>query len=133
MRIDGSCHCGLITYQAEIDPDQVKICHCIDCQSLSGSAFRVVAPAPAAQFTISGEPTIYIKTAESGSRRLQAFCPTCGSPIYATSADDQPPWYMIRVGTARQRNQLVPKAQCWYRSSQGWIADISSLPRLETQ
>jgi len=41
MEIDGGCHCGNITYGAEIDPETVGICHCTDCQSLSGSAFRV--------------------------------------------------------------------------------------------
>jgi hypothetical protein len=43
MKIDGRCHCGYITYEAEIDPDKTLICHCTDCQTLSGSAFRVVA------------------------------------------------------------------------------------------
>jgi hypothetical protein len=43
MKIDGRCHCGYITYQAEIDPEKVMICHCTDCQTLSGSAFRTVA------------------------------------------------------------------------------------------
>ena len=28
MKIDGRCHCGYITYVAEIDPDKVGICHC---------------------------------------------------------------------------------------------------------
>jgi len=42
MRIDGRCHCGYITYEAEIDPEKVMICHCTDCQTLSGSAFRTV-------------------------------------------------------------------------------------------
>jgi hypothetical protein len=42
MKIDGRCHCGYITYEAEIDPEKVMICHCTDCQTLSGSAFRTV-------------------------------------------------------------------------------------------
>jgi len=42
MKIDGGCHCGYITYTAEIDPDKVGICHCTDCQTLSGSAFAPV-------------------------------------------------------------------------------------------
>jgi hypothetical protein len=36
MKIDGRCHCGYITYEAEIDPEKVMICHCADCQTLSG-------------------------------------------------------------------------------------------------
>ena len=43
MKIDGGCHCGYIAYEAEVDPDKVRICHCTDCQTLSGSAFRTVA------------------------------------------------------------------------------------------
>ena len=28
MKIDGRCHRGCITYEAEIDPEKVLICHC---------------------------------------------------------------------------------------------------------
>ena len=75
MRIDGACHCGLITYEAEVDPEQVEICHCTDCQNLSGSAFRVVVAAAADKFLMSGERTVYVKTAEraeQGAFRLFA-------------------------------------------------------------
>jgi len=27
MKIDGACHCGLIKYEAEIDPEKVRVCH----------------------------------------------------------------------------------------------------------
>ena len=40
MKINGGCHCGYITYEAEIDPEKVSICHCTDCQTGSGSAYR---------------------------------------------------------------------------------------------
>ena len=46
MKIDGGCHCGYIAYEAEVDPEQTAICHCTDCQTLSGSSFRTVVPAP---------------------------------------------------------------------------------------
>ncbi|WP_208021386.1 GFA family protein [Paracoccus versutus] len=46
MKVDGRCHCGHATYQAEIDPGRVSICHCTDCQQLAGSAFRVTATVP---------------------------------------------------------------------------------------
>jgi hypothetical protein len=133
MKIDGACHCGLITYEAEIDPEQVKVCHCTDCQSLSASAFRVVVPVPANKFSMSGEPTIYVITAESGARRAHAFCPRCGSAIFSTTADARPTRYSIRVGTIRQRNELSPKLQIWTRSAQQWVEHIASVPRIEKQ
>ena len=85
MKIDGGCHCGRVTYEAEIDPDKTAICHCTDCQTLSGSAFRTVVFTRVGTFKLrSGELKIYVKTGESGSKRPQAFCPECGTPIYST-------------------------------------------------
>jgi len=44
MKIDGSCHCGAIRYEAQIDPDKVVLCHCTDCQAMSGAPYRVNVP-----------------------------------------------------------------------------------------
>ncbi|MGZ3311057.1 MAG: GFA family protein [Xanthobacteraceae bacterium] len=38
MRIDGGCHCGYFAYEGEADPEKTAICHCTDCQHLSGSS-----------------------------------------------------------------------------------------------
>ena len=40
MQIDGQCHCGSITFEAEVDPEEVSGCHCTDCQTLTGSPMR---------------------------------------------------------------------------------------------
>jgi hypothetical protein len=133
MKIDGGCHCGYITYEAEADPERTSICHCGDCQTLSGTVFRTSIRATDGTFKIlSGEPTVYVKTAESGSKRAQAFCPRCGSPIYAAPADG-PKSYNIRVGTTRQRDQLVPKIQIWCRSEQGWLGGLGDMRKIEKQ
>lgn len=134
MKIDGRCHCGCISYEAEIDPEKVVICHCTDCQTLSGSAFRTVALTRENAFRLlSGEPKIYVKTGESGTKRVQSFCPECGTPIYSSTVGDGPKVYGVRVGTARQRDQLVPKTQLWCRSSQPWLADLRAARQIETQ
>ena len=52
MKVDGGCHCGYLRYEAEVDPAGVVICHCADCQALTGSAFSVVVPAEAASFRL---------------------------------------------------------------------------------
>ena len=134
MKIDGGCHCGAITYEAEIDPEKVAICHCTDCQALSASAFRTVVRVPEADFRIlTGEPKIYIKTGDSGAKRAQGFCSECGSAIYATSVDDGPKVFGLRLGTARQRAELTPKKQIWFRSALHWLPDLDSIPKVEKQ
>jgi hypothetical protein len=84
MNIEGGCHCGKLTFSAEVDPEQVFICHCTDCQTLSGSAYRTVVPAIEGSFAmLTGYPKIYFKTADNGSKRRQAFCSDCGTPIFS--------------------------------------------------
>lgn len=133
MHIEGGCHCGYITYEAEVDPNRVRICHCTDCQTLTGSAFRITVPAGKDVFKLlTGQPKIYVKTADSGNKRAHAFCPECGTPIYATSVSD-PQVFGIRVGTARQRSELRPKNQAWCRSALDWVMNLESLPQSPKQ
>ncbi|HEY1235474.1 MAG TPA: GFA family protein [Candidatus Binatia bacterium] len=132
MQIDGGCHCGNITYTAEVDPERVGICHCTDCQTLSGTAFRVSVPATKDNFRLSGNLKIYVKTAESGAKRAQGFCAECGTPIYATAVTD-PQVFNIRVGTARQRGELRPKSQGWCRSARDWVNDLASMKQYAKQ
>jgi len=133
MQVTGSCHCGAITYRASVDPEQVRLCHCTDCQRFSGSAFRMSVPTVSGTFQfLSGVPKIYVKTADSGTRRAQAFCPDCGSTVY--SADEtSPTTYSLRVGCLDQRALLKPRRQIWRRSAIAWWADLPEVPAIDTQ
>jgi hypothetical protein len=132
MKITGSCHCQAIQYEAEVDPDAASVCHCTDCQVLSGTAFRVSVRAAEGTFRITaGEPRIYVKTAESGRQREQAFCERCGSPIYATSPGPEPRVYSIRAGTIHERAELTPNRQIWARSKLPWLHALPALDRIE--
>ena len=134
MDIDGECHCGAIAYRAKIDPQRVRICHCSDCQVLSGTAFRITVPADENMFVLlRGVPAEYRKTAESGRVRMQTFCRDCGSPLYATTTGHGPRVFGIREGTIRQRRELVPRRQFWRRSALPWVPAISCAAVFETQ
>jgi len=131
MQIHGGCHCGSIRYEAEVDPARTTLCHCTDCQKLTGTAYRVSVPAREGSFRlVSGTPSVYIKVADSGSRRALAFCATCGSPLYAHDAD-HPKIYGLRVGCIDEREALVPTAQKWCRSALKWTGDLTGLPGRE--
>ena len=133
MHIDGACHCGLITFTAEIDPARVMVCHCSDCQVLSGAPFRLSVAAPIQTFVLHGQPKSYVKVAESGNRRAQLFCPECATPLFAM-APENATFVIIRLGCVKQRAQLIPAVQLWQRSSLPWLPElqhISGTPKQE--
>ena len=135
MKIDGRCSCGAIAIEGAADPERVQICHCTDCQNGTGTAFRVSIPVAGDKFKMMGQPTLYLKTtADSGKPRLQAFCGTCGSPIYSTTpGEGVQPSYTVRVGILRQRDQLVPRRQQWWRSARPWVTTLDAVPKFEKQ
>ncbi len=112
----------------------VFICHCTDCQAMSGSAYRTIVPARRGTFyLLAGEPKIYVKSADSGSRRLQAFCPDCGSSLYSTPDEDQPEIYALRAPILDKRDELPPRKQIWTRSAQHWSSDLGALESFAEQ
>lgn len=129
MKINGQCHCGAIAYEAEVDPHAMTICHCTDCQTLTGSPFRASIRTSAEHFELlRGDLKFYVKTADSGARRRQAFCGTCGTPIYASNDEDNPEIYGLRVGAIAQRASFRPQRQLWRKSAIPWIDDIAATP-----
>jgi len=133
MKIDGQCHCGRITFEAEIDPARVSMCHCIDCQQLTGTAYRVSVGARRQDVRLTGaEPSVYVKTGGSGRKRLQYFCPDCGSPLFTTGEGEAAERWGIRWGAIRQRDRLEPSHRIWVRSSKPWMGHIGELPGVST-
>ena len=64
MKIDGACHCGYITIEGEADPEKTTICHCSDCQTGTGSAFRVSVP-------VAGAIVSHVRGARRATSRPQ--------------------------------------------------------------
>ncbi len=128
MKVEGQCHCGAITYEAEVQPGTIAICHCGDCQRLGGSSFRTNIPAPAEHFRIvTGQPRQYVKVADSGVKRVHAFCENCGSPVYACAIEN-PASYTLRVGALKQRYELgVPAREIWTKRRFSWIPALSKV------
>ncbi len=130
MHVNGSCHCGAISFTAEVEPSQVSACHCTDCQVLSGAPFRAIAMVPIERFSLHGQPRSYVKVAQSGSRRAQVFCPECGTPLYSAAAEN-PTAVVLRLGCVAQRDQLKPTAQYWHHSALPWLRELASIPAFE--
>ena len=129
MRIDGQCHCGFVTYEAEIDPEKIAICHCTECQRLTGSPYRVTATASRAALRLTNnEPGVYEKTGDNGRTRRQYFCPHCGAPLFTTGTGTDAETIGIRWGSINQRAGLTPKNQIWCASAMDWFGELAALP-----
>lgn len=127
MRVTGSCQCGHVRYEAEINSSAAGICHCTDCQRLTGSAYRVtVAAAPDSLRLTRGEPKRYRKIGDSGRPSDQYFCGTCGSPLWRESADGE---IGLRLGCVDQRAMLAPTHQSFRKSALPFVFDIRDLPQ----
>lgn len=135
MKVDGKCHCGAIAFEAEVNPEAALVCHCTDCQTLSGSAFRTVVPTLPGSFRLlSGAPKVYVRTGDSGNRREQAFCADCGTPVYSAPVGGPEPRVRgLRIGVLTQRDALTPRLQIWARSARHWLDDLSRVAAMDTQ
>jgi hypothetical protein len=128
MKIEGSCHCGRISYEAEVDPDNVLICHCTDCQTNSGAPYRANVPVLPEKFVLRGLPKTYVKTGGSGNKVVLAFCGDCGSAMYSNKLES-PQYFNLRLGAVKQRAALVPKAQYFCNAAMPWVWDIGGIPK----
>jgi hypothetical protein len=82
----GSCHCGAIKYEADIDFDQgTTKCNCTICSKLrwwgarlKPEAFRLNSPSPGSESEVLTDYTI------SNPEFHQLFCKKCGIHAYHT-------------------------------------------------
>ena len=126
MKVDGGCPCGAVNYEAIIDPDKVIICHCTDCQAISGAPYRVNVPALMEDFALRGKPSTYVKRGDSGNEVMTAFGGICGAALYSCRPEGAK-FVNLRLGSMKQRAQLAPKAQGFCRSARPWAMDITGV------
>ena len=127
MKTRGSCFCGAIAYEAEIDEQRIGVCHCRDCQIFSGSAFRTAAALSPADFEITkGSPKTFDKTADSGNVRRMVFCGDCGTHICSLPPDPatEGAFVSLRIATCDDFARLKPRGELFCRSKVSWLPAI---------
>ena len=81
----GGCACQAIRYETTSEPIFENHCQCRDCQTRSGTGHAsYLTFAGRADVKITGEASTWAMTGDSGNKKVQAFCPTCGTPVYLT-------------------------------------------------
>jgi len=87
MRLEGSCHCGAVTFSAESPhPYPFNLCYCAICRKTAGGGgFAINLSARFKTLKVSGEDNIrtYRARLDGGeSPGERKFCGTCGSALW---------------------------------------------------
>lgn len=86
--VSGGCLCGAIRFEASAEPALQILCHCTDCQTVSGAAAYAAYVVPLDTLRVTqGEPAHYEVTADSGRTNARHFCPACGTRVWAVLAE----------------------------------------------
>ena len=67
--ITGGCLCGALRYRAEGEPLFQGLCHCRNCQRISGAGHVGLVCFAEDAVTVEGETRSYASTGGSGTRR----------------------------------------------------------------
>jgi hypothetical protein len=85
-----------------------------------------VVEVPIGQFMLTGEPRRYAMV-QHGNHWVQAFCPVCGTPLFAAAAES-PTSVVVRLGCVIQRAQLRPSGQIWQHLALPWLSELPLIP-----
>ena len=128
MSIEGGCRCGAVRYTLAVDAlPQTYACHCLHCQTWSGSAFAQHALLPEAAIAATGPVTFYEHAGVGGQPSRQRICGICHTRIFNTNAV-MPGLAVLRAGTLDDSHQLRPMAHIWVKRKQPWLIIPEGVP-----
>ena len=130
MSEQGGCECGLVQYEVtQNDQIQVYACHCLSCQTRSGSAFAQYAMLPASAFVCQGATVSYGRKTNDIEFE-EVFCSRCRTRIYNRNSL-LPDMIFLRAGTLSNSQWLTPIAHLWVKRMQRWIELPQEVPSFE--
>lgn len=107
------------------------LCHCRDCQYVSGGEPASVVVVPRAAFTLKkGHVKGHTSVGESGGTVTRQFCPECGTPLFS-ELGAMPHLFGIKAGSVDDASWLKPTAFLWKTSAHPWAHLDPSIPAYE--
>lgn len=126
---EGGCRCGAVRYAIALDKmPSVYCCHCLACQSGSGTAFSQQAIVPQGAIEAVGPILDHRFTRPDGTPSHHRLCGECYTRLWSTSATF-PDLALLRAGTLDRSQELVPRAHMWTKRKQAWIAIPDEVPQ----
>lgn len=115
-----TCRCGQLSATCRGEPARVSVCHCLDCQKRTGSAFAAQARWANENVTLAGTSKEWTRTADSGNRVTYRFCPECGSTVVYT-IENWPGVTAIPYGAFAGTDMPAPGFSVYDDRRHGWV------------
>ncbi|KAJ5543993.1 hypothetical protein N7494_005272 [Penicillium frequentans] len=71
MTLHGSCMCGATAFTSPSEPILTALCHCVDCQKWTGSAFTSNVVVPRDTFKVTKGTPKFFDIADNGEASLR--------------------------------------------------------------
>jgi hypothetical protein len=124
---EAACSCGQLSLTVKGDPISVSMCHCLECQRRTGSAFGVQAWYSREQVQpAGGVAKQYARRAESGRLVTFNFCPNCGGTVF-WEAEQRPDLIGVAVGMFADPTFDRPAHSFWERRQHPWTVAFGEL------
>jgi hypothetical protein len=122
-----SCQCGQLKAHVTGEAARISICHCLACQRRTGAPFGAQSRFPRDQVRQEGESRAWARTAESGNRIVQHFCPVCGATIW-WELSGFPDLIAVPLGAFADPAYPPPAVCVWEATRHPWTDAIAALP-----
>jgi hypothetical protein len=124
-----ACSCGQLRLEAAGDPIRISMCHCLACQRRTGSAFAIQARFAAAQVSVVGRFSEYIRASDDGDADWTFhFCPECSATVFYTGAD-APDVIAVPVGAFADPSFPPPTVSVYESRRHPWVVVPAEVER----
>jgi len=131
-KLNGSCLCGSVQYEADGPLVQVARCHCAQCRKASGAEFATNGSVAASRFRVVAGAEL-LSEYEWSAGRARVFCSRCGSPLFkrSTRAGEAD---KVRLRLGCLDSGLVPQPVChvFVAEKPEWSKISDDLPQFAT-
>lgn len=127
--ITGSCLCGKAQFHVENNFEHFQLCHCRQCQQLSGTAYVSNLFIKKENFRwIQGSG--FVKRYHHRERNFyKAFCMECGSTMPLESVYGET--ILVPAGSLDRQPDIKPEQSLFWHERMAWFDDVLSARQFE--